>query len=543
MNNIHALEIHSQGTIADTYITSYGEVSSLYAYPPYEQNSYAARLRDLQAVDNALDRDVLTTALSAYNERVNPHEAVRDNIALLKRKDSVVVIGGQQAGVLTGPLYTIHKAISILQLAREQKEKLGVPVVPVFWIAGEDHDLAEVNHLWIPSGAGQPRKLALGRDDGRKLSIGRRPLAEDDVATFMRHVADAHPDTTYKGKWTAHVQQLAVGAETWSDWFARIFHALFAREGLVLIDLAAAEFNGVAAPLYTQIIAQNEALDEAVGAGTNRLTSHGYEPLVDVFPGQAHLFIEREGERSLLLREGDTFVTKDGQASYSPSELIDIAHSGEPRLSSNVVTRPLVQEYLFPVLAAVLGPGEIAYWGQYSAAFSLFNWRMPILYPRLGFTLVERDVAKYIEDFHLSPEEAVFRMADKRTNWLRAQDALDLDSVFGAFKRELATLHEHKLQQLAPLFGDATHIVEKNRTRMLREVDYLERQAHRLFRRKHDVPLKQLKRIEASLTPQGFLQERVHNVFSYVNQYGWQWLHSLVNEPLDLTQQHYMVHL
>ena len=147
---IHPIHLPEANEMVHFYINDFDRVRPFYDYPPAQKESYQDRYKALLAEQNRAQRSALIRALHAYNRRVNAHSAVGENIDLLEREDSVVVIGGQQAGVLTGPLYTVYKAITILQLAREQQKKLNAPVIPVFWIAGEDHDLEEVNHLWLP---------------------------------------------------------------------------------------------------------------------------------------------------------------------------------------------------------------------------------------------------------------------------------------------------------------------------------------------------------------------------------------------------------
>ncbi len=97
-----------------------------------------------------IDRDKLTEALTEMNKEWDAPESTYKAIERLKEENSAVVIGGQQAGLLTGPLYTINKVLSVIQFAKQQESKLNVPIIPVFWIAGEDHDFDEINHVFCP---------------------------------------------------------------------------------------------------------------------------------------------------------------------------------------------------------------------------------------------------------------------------------------------------------------------------------------------------------------------------------------------------------
>lgn len=543
LSNIQSVYIPEQGTLADLYIHRFERTTRLYTYNPYRQESYRQRLAEVLNRDETLDRATLCKALRAYNERVNPHPAVQSHIDMLEKADSAVVIGGQQAGVLTGPLYTIHKAVTILQLARQQSEKLRKPIIPVFWIAGEDHDYEEVNHIWVPMGAHPPKKLQFRGEVRSKRSVGQRKLDMGEVEIYLKRVVDYHPDSPYKRMWSEKIYALAEQSHTFSDWFARIFHWIFADEGLVLFDSAAREFKAIAAPFYTRVIEDNEPLNEAVRARRKQVKQMGYEPQVELQEAQANIFIEENGERALLFKHGEQFVTKGNRSSYSRQALIDIAESEPERLSTNVVTRPLLQEYLFPTLASVLGRAEIAYWGLYGKAFTRFGWKMPVLFPRLAFTLIDRDVRGTMDKYNFSVRDAMLSLDTIQEQWLEEQDDIGVEAIFDSLAGEIRDLHETKTKPVLSIHKGTADLAEKNRERILREVDYLKKQVHHALREKHEATLRKFDRVRWSVRPQGKPQERVYNLFSYVNQYGWDWLHSLIKEPLDLSHTHYAVDL
>lgn len=536
------VDIPRKNSLADIYIHTFDRVASFYEYVPYRQESYSERLDDVLARKNRAKRSTLTGALQAYNARVNPHPSVKRNIDRLSRSDSVVVIGGQQAGALTGPLYTVYKAVTILQIARRQEDKLGVPVVPVYWIAGEDHDWEEVNHIWAAT-EGRLERISYGEGDGRKRSVGHYRLKAEDVQSFLKRVADVHNDSPFKREWLAKVDKLARLSETWSDWFARLFHSLFGEEGLVLIDTSAAEFKRAVAPFYTQWFAKYTDITRGVRETSRHIEQLGYRPQVSVAPDQMNVFLYEDGERSPLVKKGEVVVSQSSGNVYSEAELIRIAEAHPERLSANVVSRPLLQDYLFPTLAVVLGPGEIAYWGQFKQAFSSFGWKMPVLFPRTSFTLVPRDVEKTMNTFALTPDDALFRLDHVRDKWLKERDAIGIEQLFEAFRRKLVSLYETETAPLLSLGRHMDDVLAKNKARLLQEVQYLEKQANHAVRLRYGTALKQLERAEMALMPRGKLQERVYNLFLFINDYGWDWFHTFTRAELDLTRTHYMVYL
>ncbi len=131
--------------LIEKYLDDFERVSAMYRYNPYSAESMAERLGSLAAFRG--DRRGVAAALADYNRSVGAGPETLDNIRLLERPDAAVVIGGQQAGILTGPLYTVYKAITLIRLSRRLSSELGSPIVPVFWVASEDHDFAEIDHI------------------------------------------------------------------------------------------------------------------------------------------------------------------------------------------------------------------------------------------------------------------------------------------------------------------------------------------------------------------------------------------------------------
>ncbi len=145
--HIEPIRLNSNNKFLQDYKKQSDELMKYFDYLPYDKDVYTQRVQDLK--ERTFDRDGLANVLKTLNKRWNGSNATFQNIEMLKNEESVVVIGGQQAGLLSGPLYTIHKIISIIQFAKEQEQKLNIPVIPVFWIAGEDHDYDEVNHVFF----------------------------------------------------------------------------------------------------------------------------------------------------------------------------------------------------------------------------------------------------------------------------------------------------------------------------------------------------------------------------------------------------------
>src|SRR5690625_587283 len=164
------------------YIQGNKQILNFYDYSPNAENVFVDRKKDLDQL--VFDRDMLTDVLMTLNKNWNADNAVLENIERLQQKNSLVVIGGQQAGLLTGPMLSIHKIISIISLSKQQEKKLGVPVIPVFWIAGEDHDYDEINHIYTPA-YNKLRKHTYPSTTENKLSISNREINQEEIQRWV----------------------------------------------------------------------------------------------------------------------------------------------------------------------------------------------------------------------------------------------------------------------------------------------------------------------------------------------------------------------
>jgi uncharacterized protein YllA (UPF0747 family) len=207
------------------------------------------------------------------------------------------------------------------------------------------------------------------------------------------------------------------------------------------------------------------------------------------------------------------------------------------------MTRPLMQEYLFPVLATVLGPGEIAYWALLREGFAAAGMRMPIIVPRVEATLLEGTVQKHMRKYELSVEDVVERFEARKEAWLKAQDTLQLEEKFGDVKRRFLDAYEPLVEIVAQLNPGLKKLGETNVAKITEQIDFLLAKSSDAQKTQFDSALRQLERVRLSILPLGKPQERVYNVLHYLNRYGEDWLHELVKHPIELDGRHKILFL
>lgn len=500
------------------FLRGRGPVYQRFPYNPFDPGSFRERQRYLQETYRG-DRQALSAALIAYNQHLGAGPATLANAARLAESDTLVVVTGQQAGAGGGPLYTLYKAMTAIQLARQQSAELGVPVVPIFWVAAEDHDFAEIALVEFP-GREEPVRLELSGAPAGRVSVGHIPTGPA-VETLLDALAETLPQTEFTPPLLAELRAGAAAAGNLADWFARLMAYLFRESGLVILNPMWPALRRMEAPFFQEALRRFPEVDQALAAGIAAWQAAGYEPTLDRKAGDVNLFHYVDGQRLPLAGGGERLWVRDqSELSRELADRLALAAREPERFSTNVVTRPVVQGWLLPDLAYVGGPGEIQYWGQLPEVFAVFDRQMPVVYPRTSITLVEPPMARYLEKLGMAVREVFAGLAERRERLLQETDTLGLDSLFGRFRSEIEARHQALTEEILALDPSLAQVAKENRRQILRQVEWLREKAWQAHRQRNQVVLRQLDRLGASLYPGGRLQERVHTAVYYLAKYG-----------------------
>jgi bacillithiol biosynthesis cysteine-adding enzyme BshC len=329
----------------------------------------------------------LADLLDTQNRAWDSGPLALENIAGL-RSGARAVVTGQQVGLFGGPLYTLHKAATAVRRAQEASSA-GVPTVPVFWLATEDHDYAEIDHVGLPS----RRALETIRieNDG---SESRRPVgglllgggvsrALDEAAAMLGGTPEFD---LLERCWTP-------GA-TFARAFGRWLAATFREQGLIVMDAAGRGFHALGASVLQAAITDADVLEHKLLERNRELEARGYHAQVRVAPGSSLLFLldSSTGARLPLKHTGSVWTA--GRHTYSSENLLAMLTAEPERLSPNALLRPVFQDAILPTLAYIGGPAEIAYFAQTAVvAEHILGCATPVL-PRLSATLVEPKIAE-----------------------------------------------------------------------------------------------------------------------------------------------------
>lgn len=536
-----SVPIEYTSPLVNKYLQDFPEVSHLFEHDPGDTGSFRNRYEVIRR-DYHTDRDELVRILTAYNEKLNCGAKTRENLQKLKDPRSVVVITGQQAGVLTGPLYTIYKTITVIQLAREVSRQTGIEAIPVFWVASEDHDYTEIDHVEFVGADQKFFRLRLDYEPAGKYSVGHLPVTDAVFRLLDELAGDTNP-ADWKDSMLDRISGMAGESDNLADWFGAVMSWLFREHGLVLVNPLHKDLRKLWSTTFEEFLLKADLVSEKLETGRAKVRALGVEPQVEQAADSINLFLYVAGERLPLLKTGDGFTVRGRERHWTLDQLRETARKNPEMISPNVVLRPVAQDVLLPILAYVAGPGEISYYALYREIYPIFNQAMPVIYPRVNITLVERGTARHMErygvDFTMGPDGLKKRL----DGYLDEQDRLGIDRLFGNFTADLEKRYRELIAKAAQIDPELTRHGNESLNKILHQVAHFEKKARQHHRKSCDMVIKRFRGLEATLFPRNNWQERVLNIFPYLFKYGPEFIDNLVELPLLGDFHHKLVFL
>ena len=513
VERISFTDLHGFSTLFRDYCTNYEALSDYFAGDWSRSEERARAVERAAAFDR--DRDTLADALLGQHAAWGDGEAARAGIEALREPDTAAVVTGQQVGLFTGPIYTILKALSAIQLADRLAEETGRRIVPVFWLGGEDHDVDEISRV-VALRKNLPVELRLQADEaGSPGPAGRIRPGNGIMGGIMDRLEELLPDTDFKGD-VLHMVREAYGAgATLSEGFARMLRALF--PGLVIINPDDASLKRLAAPLFAREIEEAETAAALVRRVSDELGRTYHE---QVFVRPANLFLLKEEGRIPLDLDGEDFVARGTGQRMTRAEALDLLRRSPESFSPNVVLRPLMQDLLLPTALYVGGPGEIAYFAQCHPLYEWAGLPMPLIYPRAGATFLEPHVAKVLDTYGLVVGD--FAGDTDRLFHRVVVDSMqgNLDEAFDEAARRLGEAVDHVRAPLREVDGTLAKAADAAQKALADELARLQAKGVRAEKKKQDMVRTRLEKAQGNLYPNGVLQERELSVLHFLNKYG-----------------------
>jgi bacillithiol biosynthesis cysteine-adding enzyme BshC len=502
-------QLPHQPKLSLEYLDHFERVKAFYAHPPKMQ----AVTRTARKLDYPRERRAeVAELLREQNIGLGAGAETRSNLARLE-KGAVAIVTGQQVGLFSGPAYAIYKALTAVQIA-EELTRSGIPAVPVFWMATEDHDLDEVRTAtWFDQGKLRRFELPVveaGRPVGG-ISLGA------EVESFAREAAELLSDQG-SDLLAEYLRESYRPGETYGSAFARLFTRLFAQQGLILMDPLDQGLHRVATPLYQHALAERDAVNEKLLQRGKDLDRVGFDAQVKVTSRSTLLFYLGDGVRQVITASNGKFQA--GDKSWPRDELIHLTHAEPGKFSPNALFRPVVQDYLLPTAAYVGGPAEISYFAQSEVIYRHLLGRMPVMLPRAGFTLVDAKAAKLLRRYGLTVEDVWAGPQSLRHKMEGASVPKGLSKTFERDQKQIQKMLTQLGKQIAKLDPTLKGTVERAKQRIEFHLEKLRQKAGKAQDQKAGLILAHMQYLESLLYPHKALQSRELCLLPFLARWG-----------------------
>lgn len=513
--------------LVDDYVRGDPAIAPFFAGPPFEPGAYRSKA---QEVDGRFDGE----ARRAMAPAVRPlSDGAAERLAAIAAGDGYFVTTGQQPGLFGGPLYTVHKALTAIALAARLERILDAPVLALFWIASDDHDWEEANHVHVLDTSNSLRRLTLVGAPTPARSMGTRRL-DGTVETALNELVESMPPSDFAPTVLNRLRAAYNGDATVAGAFAETMAGLFDGRLLGLVDAQDPVVRRLGAPVIRRELEAARKHEEALAVWSRKLEAAGYTTQVAVQPEASNVFYEdADHGRERLLTEDGNWVLRASARRLSHEELWSLWDTGPERFSANVVLRPVLESAVFPTLAYVGGPGEVRYLAQTRGLFEAHGVGMPLIFPRLSVTLIEAKVGKVLKRFDLEVESFRRPVHELISEVVRGDVPDTVQAAITRLRESLEAGYQavyDSAQEVDPTLKGPIFQARNEGFRALSEVEKKIRQHVKL---KQETELEQIEKAAANLSPLGKPQERVLNVHQYLARYGDGLLDAILAEVQD----------
>ena len=458
-------------------------------------------------------RQVLTAALQRQYAGIAVDDEVKKSLARLAEEGTLTISTGHQLCLFTGPLYVPLKIMNAVRMARDLSQLSGKAVIPIFWLATEDHDRAEIDHAWVYGKKLEWKGEAAG-DPPRRVggAVGRMKLT--GIATVLAELDSLLGNTTRADELRTLFKECYREDHTLAQATRLLVNALYGRFGVVCVDGDDPSLKRLFAPVIREELL-NQVTERTVRYANGKLAAH--------YPEQAHvrsinLFMLGDGDRNRIDTEGDGFKVVGEERRSTMDELLGLAEHAPEVFSPNVLLRPIYQETVLPNVAYIGGGGEVAYWLQLRWLFQGLRVPMPVVALRTSALFLNATDNDRLTQLGLSVED-LFRPIDELNGELAARLST-IDTDLSSQREALNELYEALAQRAKAADVTLEGSVRGEAQKAMKGIEAIEGKLLRAAKREQELALQRLAKLHDRLFPEGALQERRDNFIPFYLEHG-----------------------
>lgn len=497
------------------YTFQYDRLASFYAGNPSSPEAWRHAIAAAQT--HPRDRVHVVSILQVQLASRGAPEQARAAAAKLADPRTVAIVTGQQAGLFGGPLYTLMKGLTAAKLAAEIEAQYSVPCITLFWNHAEDHDWTEVASTDVLDDDLQVHRVSLEGGEG----AGTRPVGRvrltDDVTRALSALESALPRTEFTGEILAQLRSCYRPGLGMADAFGRLIDLLLGPLGVVVFDGSDPAAKPLAAPLFLRVLDNPGHTSALAAAAGTALQAQGYHAQVVPQPDATALFCMREGREPIKYAGGRFSV---GDADVDGRELRAEAAAHPERFSPNVLLRAVVQDTLFPTIAYVAGPSELAYLGQLRDVYGFHETPMPLIVPRATGTLLDAAALRFLSRTSLPLQSLRAQDEAVLNQWLEAQLPPSLEHALRDVERTVGERLDAVLAEVPAVDPTLEGAVRATQGRIDHELRAMHTKVIQAVKRRHETLRRQFAHAQHLTFPNGHAQERTVGVAWFMNRFG-----------------------
>ncbi len=488
-----------------------------------------------------IDREILCDILLRQNKEFGAKPKALGAVEGLRQMDALCIFAGQQAGLFGGPLFTLYKAVDIVKRARLLEKQLSRPVIPVFWIASDDHDFAEINHTYYVNQEGDLAKIGYEHPDDVHVPIAEICLSgEEEFSDLKRQTESAFGGTDFSDELLKRLFAAYTFEKCMAGAFAEYMTDILPDCGLVFFCPSDKDIKFHSKDFFKRLTESHFRLKQILDETNRFLKEDGYHIQVEKKPSAVHMFFHDPGRLAIHFLDESFHV---GEKRLGLPGMLDLIDRNPEKFSPDVLSRPLWQSYLFPVVAQTGGPSEIAYFSQIGKLFRLFDLTQPCYFPRASATIVEKRSEELFKKYNFKMEDLTGDI-EQLINRIAAESfPKEIDNIIRSFRKTMEDEYARFEKEMVAYDEN----LEPNAKQTYGKIDFalnnFEKKIFSQHKKRMQTVRNQIYKLNEILYPNKNLQERSLNINYFIAKYGFNVV-GFIARSLDIsTVEHQIIPL
>ncbi|MFP4496767.1 MAG: bacillithiol biosynthesis cysteine-adding enzyme BshC [Vulcanimicrobiota bacterium] len=509
------------------YIYNFEKVAEFYARPPYDDKAYKNLFHKLE--QNQYQREKLVEILSLQNEKFGNTPRTISSIERLRDPKTFVVFTGQQVGLFGGPLYTIYKAMTTINMARYLSLTTNYNFLPLFWVEGEDHDFEEIRKTCVVDKNNDLMELTYEPHIPHAGQCVGEMILDDTIQILIEKYASGIYDSDYKKDVLNALKECYKPGKNLAGAFASWLAYLVGAYGLILVDPSHPDIKKIALPAFkTSLEKHDNEINQSLEKTNKQLLDSGYHVQVNHRRDTLDFFYHTPKRVPITLKnEKNMYIIEETGREFSKPQLMKFLEENIQHMSPNVILRPLIQDRVFPTAAYVAGPSEIAYFAQYKGLYEIFNTPMPVIYPRKSLTVEEKRIYKIRKKYNIEFPQLFNQRSALEKRVLVEQLPSDITETVDEVRSNINENLDKLLDVAVSFNKNLGPIVKKMKGSINKDLSHTLNRITNSFEDRDKIIKEHIDKIFVNLYPDKNLQERKLNILSYLYKYYSKFIYSL----------------